>query len=355
MILQSRPRHNFPVSEGRLSAAEGLRLLLDEPLHLLAERAHGLRLKLNDPERVTYIVDTNVNYTNICASGCAFCAFWRPEGHREAYLMSADEWEKKLAEAELLGITAVLLQGGLNPALSLGYMLELVKRARKYRVHLHAFSPPEIHFIAEKEGISTREVLQELWHAGLRTIPGGGAEILSDRLREQLSPRKVSAGGWIGIMREAHMIGFKTTATMMFGVGEGPEEIVSHLDAIRRLQDETGGFTAFIAWDFKPGNTRLAGTARPSPLLYLRIIALARVYLDNFPHIQASWSSQGKEIGQLALYYGADDLGSLLVEENVMRSAGHRLTATESEIRGLIESAGFGPARRDTFYNILES
>jgi len=353
LIAPSHTRHNFSVSEGRLSRAEGLRLLLEEPLHILGMRAHALRQRLNDPATVTYIVDTNINYTNICASRCAFCAFWRPEGHREAYLMSVKEWEKKLAEAEALGITTVLLQGGLNPDLNLKYMLELVERAMRYRIHLHAFSPPEIHFIAEKEGISTREVLQELWKAGLRTIPGGGAEILSDRLRSQLSPRKVSADGWIGIMREAHEIGFKTTATMMFGVGEGPDEIIGHLDALRSLQDETGGFTAFIAWDFKPGNTRLAGARRASPLLYLRIIALARLYLDNFTHIQASWSSQGKEIGQLALHYGADDLGSLLVEENVMRSAGHRLTATESEIRRLIESAGFRPARRDTLYNIL--
>ena len=338
----------------RLSLAEGTVLFTREPLHLLGKRAHEARLQLNDPETVTYIVDTNVNYTNICSSRCLFCAFWRPEGHRDAYLMPLNEWEERLAEAEALGITTVLLQGGLNPEVSLDYMLGLVQMAMERRVHLHGFSPPEIHFIAEKEGVSAREVLQELWDAGLRTIPGGGAEILSDRLRGRFSPRKVSAEGWLRIMREAHEIGFRTTATMMFGVGEWPEEIVGHLDALRQLQDETGGFTAFIAWDFKPGNTRLVSAPRPSPLMYLRIIALARLYLDNFPHIQASWSSQGKEIGQLALHYGADDLGSLLVEENVMRSAGHRLTATESEIRGLIEATGFKPARRDTLYNLVE-
>ncbi len=338
----------------RISRNEAVELLMDVSLHLIGKRAHEARCRLNDPARVTYIVDTNINYTNICVSRCSFCAFWRPEGHRESYLMSLNEWEERLAEAEALGITTVLLQGGLNPGVSLEYMIELVRRACKYRLHLHAFSPPEIAFVARKRGISTREVLQELWNAGLRTIPGGGAEILSDRLRNSLSPRKVSADGWLRITREAHRIGFKTTATMMFGVGEGPEDIVGHLDSLRKLQDETGGFTAFIAWDFKPDNTQLQNLPRPSPLLYLRIISLARIYLDNFPHIQASWSSQGKEIGQLALYYGADDLGSLLVEENVMRSAGHRLTATESEIRSLIESAGFRPARRDTLYNVLE-
>lgn len=338
----------------RISMDEATKLFANASLHLLGKSAHEARCRINDPETVTYIVDTNVNYTNICSSGCLFCAFWRSEGHQDAYLVSINEWEGRLAEAEALGITTVLLQGGLNPEVSLDYMLGLVQKAMEHRVHLHAFSPPEIAFVAEREKISTREVLQELWDTGLRTIPGGGAEILSDRLRGQLSPGKVSTEGWLRIMREAHEIGFKTTATMMFGVGEWPEEIVGHLDALRHLQDETRGFTAFIAWDFKPGNTRLSGTPRSSPLMYLRIIALARLYLDNFPHIQASWSSQGKEIGQLALHYGADDLGSLLVEENVMRSAGHRLTATESEIRRLIESAGFKPARRDTLYKLVE-
>ncbi|MEO0191518.1 MAG: cyclic dehypoxanthinyl futalosine synthase [candidate division WOR-3 bacterium] len=337
----------------RLSPSEGLRLFFEEPLHILGSRAHELRCRLNDPERVTYIVDTNINYTNICSSRCSFCAFWRSHEHPESYTMSLEEYEERLRDAEASGITTVLLQGGLNPDISLNYMLEMVRRARKYRIHLHAFSPPEIGFVAEKEGISTREALLELWSAGLRTIPGGGAEILSERLRNALSPRKLSAQDWIRIMREAHKIGFKTTATMMFGVGEWPEEIVGHLEAIRKLQDETGGFTAFIAWDFKPGNTRLAHLPKASPTLYLRIIALARLYLDNFPHIQASWSSQGKEIGQLALHYGADDLGSLLVEENVMRSAGHRLTATESEIRELIEASGFRPAKRDTLYRLI--
>lgn len=338
----------------RITKDQAIELFGNASLHLLGKSAHEARCRFNDPERVTYIVDTNVNYTNICYSRCAFCAFWRPEGHPEAYIMPLNEWKERLSEAESAGITTVLLQGGLNPDVSFDYMLELVRITGRYRVHLHAFSPPEIAFFAEKEKVSTGEVLQELWNAGLRTIPGGGAEILSDRLRGVLSPRKVSADGWIGIIREAHRIGFKTTATMMFGVGEEPEEIIGHLDALRRLQDETGGFTAFIAWDFKPGNTRLAHFTVSSPLLYLRIIALARLYLDNFPHIQASWSSQGKEIGQLALHYGADDLGSLLIEENVMRSAGHRLTATESEIRSLIESAGFTPARRNTLYRLLE-
>ncbi|MGC8893990.1 MAG: cyclic dehypoxanthinyl futalosine synthase [candidate division WOR-3 bacterium] len=335
----------------RISKDQAFELFGKEPLHSLGRSAHEIRCQMNDPEKVTYILDTNINYTNICSSHCSFCAFWRPEGHKEAYLMPMNEWEEKLAEAEAFGITTILLQGGLNPEPGLDYMLEMVRRATKYRVHLHAFSPPEIHFVAEREGISSREVLQELWNAGLRTIPGGGAEILSNRLRGRFSPRKLSADGWLRIMREAHETGFKTTATMMFGIGEWPEEIVGHLDALRQLQDETGGFTAFIAWDFKPGNTRLSHLRASSPLLYIRIIALARVYLDNFPHIQASWSSQGKEIGQLALYYGADDLGSLLLEENVMRSAGHRLTATESEIRELIEAAGFRPERRDTLYN----
>ncbi len=338
----------------RITSGQAIELFGNASLHLLGKSAHETRCRLNDPGRVTYIVDTNVNYTNICSSRCAFCAFWRPEGHREAYLMPLNDWEERLSEAESAGITTVLLQGGLNPDVSLEYMLELVRIASKYRVHLHAFSPPEIAFVAEKEKISTGEVLQELWNAGLRTIPGGGAEVLSDRLRDVLSPRKVSADGWLRIMREAHRVGFRTTATMMFGVGEWPEEIIGHMDALRRLQDETGGFTAFIAWDFKPGNTRLAHFPVSSPLLYLRIIAFARLYLDNFPHIQASWSSQGKRIGQVALHYGADDLGSLLVEENVMRSAGHRLTATESEIRTLIESAGFRPTRRDTLYNLIE-
>jgi len=337
----------------RLSPEDGLRLLEQASLHDLGQAAHRARLLRNEPGRVTYIVDTNVNYTNICSSQCKFCAFWRPPESPEAYLLGVEEWEACLAEAGAEGITTVLLQGGLNPEVSLDYMKEMVRAAREYPVHLHAFSPPEVDFVARKEGLSTRQVLRELWSAGLRTMPGGGAEILSDRIRAELSPNKVSASGWLGVMREAHELGFRTTATMMFGTIETPLEIITHLHAIRALQDETGGFTAFIAWDFKPGNTLLKSIPPASPLLYLRVIALARLFLDNFHHIQASWSSQGKEIGQLALFYGADDLGSLLVEENVMRLAGHRLTSTEEELRGLIWAAGFQPARRDTGYNIV--
>ncbi len=334
----------------RLDTAEALELFLRESVWSLCEKSHQLRLKLNHPDKVSYIVDTNINYTNICASRCAFCAFWRPANSPEAYTLSMDQWERKLQEAVDAGITTVLLQGGLNPDIGLDYMVELVRRAQAYPVHLHGFSPSEIGFVAEKEGLAVVDVLKALWDAGLRTIPGGGAEILSDRLRNRYSPRKISAEGWIEVFRQAHLIGYKTTGTMMFGIGETPREIIEHLKRLRDLQDQTNGFTAFIAWDFKPHNTRLSHMKPSSPLKYLRIIAIARLFLDNFPHIQASWSSQGRAIGQLALSCGADDLGSLLLEENVMSSAGHRLKATAQEIEDMIRAAGFEPIRRNTLY-----
>jgi len=343
---------------GRLTAEEGLRLFREAPLSALGSLAAGARGRFNPPDEVTFVIDTNPNYTNICVTDCSFCAFYRKPGHPEGYTLSVPEVMAKIAAAADLGATTVLLQGGHNPELPLEYYLTLVRESRRRfpSVTPHFYTASEVTQMAQVSGLSTRQVLDRLVEAGQVSLPGGGAEILSDRVRRKIAAKKGPASAWLRVMREAHEAGMRSTATMMYGHLEEDEEILEHLEAIRTLQDETGGFTAFVPWSYKKGNTpietgldsrgfRPAGGAR-----YLRILALSRIFLDNFRHIQASWFSEGKKIGQIALHFGADDFGGTLIEENVHLATGHDLKTTVEEVRTLIREAGFTPVQRTTLY-----
>jgi len=343
----------------RLSRDAGLALLADRDLPRLGALAQEARFALHPEPQVTYIIDTNPNYTNICTVGCRFCAFFRSPESADGYTLTVEEIVAKAETAAAAGATTMLLQGGVNPDLPLDYFVSLVREVKKATpgINPHFFSPPEIHALAARSGLEVRQVLDRLYEAGQRTIPGGGAEILSSRVRQRISPEKCSPDQWLEVMRQAHLAGFRTTATMMFGHLETDEEVIEHLDRLRRLQDETGGFTAFIPWSCKPGNSDLPSVVprAAAALRYLRLLATARLYLDNVPHIQASWFSEGKAIGQLALHFGADDFGGVLLEENVHRSADHVITSDEEEVKTLISESGFQPRQRDTLYRPVAS
>ena len=342
----------------RLTPDEALLLLRQADLLELGAVADMVKTRFNPEGFVTFVADSNPNYTNVCDTECLFCAFWRPAGASDAYTLTIDELLQIMKTSFHNGATTVLLQGGHNPDIKLDYYLELVRRVREEipDLHLHAFSAPEISAIAKYSGISTKEVLERLWEAGLRTIPGGGAEVLSNRIRKKISPLKIDADQWIKVTREAHQTGFKTTATMMFGHFEEDEDIIEHLDRIRSLQDETGGFLAFIPWTFKPRNTFLEKKL-PQEIggeRYLRVLAVSRIYLDNFTHLQGSWFTQGKKMGSISLHYGASDLGGTLYDENVLGCAENKLRASIDELIQMIRTAGFKPAQRDTFYRIIK-
>jgi len=342
----------------RLTPDEGLSLLCEADLLELGALADLVRARFNPKGLVTFVADTNPNYTNVCDTECLFCAFWRPAGASDAYTLSIEDLIGIMKTSFHNGATTVLLQGGHNPEIKLDYYIELVRRVSEEipDLHFHAFSAPEISAIAKYSDITTEEVLQRLWDAGLRTIPGGGAEVLSNRVRKRISPLKIDADQWMKVTREAHLIGFKTTATMMFGHFEEDEDIIEHLERIRNLQDEKGGFLAFIPWTFKPKNTFLERKI-PNEIggdRYLRVLALSRIYLDNFTHVQGSWFTQGKKMGSISLHYGANDLGGTLYDENVLGCAENKLRASIDELVGMIKSAGFKPAQRDTFYRIVK-
>lgn len=344
------------VLEGkRITGEEGLCLLTRADLLTLGSLADRVRRRLHPYRRVTFVADRNINYTNVCVTGCSFCAFYRPPGHPEAYVLSREEIFKKIEETLALGGTQILMQGGLHPDLDLCYFEDLFQAIkRRYPVQLHSLSPVEIDYLARASGLPLETVIRRLAAAGLDSIPGGGAEILADRVRKLISPRKISAGRWLEVMKAAHLAGLKTTATMMFGSVETPAERIAHLEAIRRLQDETGGFTAFIPWSFQPGNTALGG--RPATAVdYLRTLAVARIYLDNVPNLQVSWVTQGTKIAQIALAFGANDFGSTMLEENVVRAAGVSFNASLEELVYNIKEAGFQPAQRDNVYNIIRT
>lgn len=342
----------------RISREEGLWLLRHAELLDLAELANEVRFRRNPESRVSFVIDTNPNYSNVCTIDCIFCAFYRHPGDSGEYTHSVDHMIANFKEAAVRGATTVLLQGGVNPKLPFKYYLELVERTVKEvpQVHPHFFSTSEILMMAEVSGLSLTAVLQRLCDAGMRTIPGGGAEILSDRVKKRISSRKGTSADWLRVMREAHKIGFKTTATMMYGHLETDEDIIEHLDVLRELQDEYRGFTAFIPWSFKPGNTPLEKIIPhyASSTRYLQMVALSRVYLDNVPHIQASWFSEGKKVGQIALHFGADDFGGTLQEENVHAAANFVNTTNTEECIRLIHESGFAAAQRTTLYDILE-
>lgn len=344
---------------GRISREEGLALLQRGELLDMAAAANDIRFRLHPLPHVTFVVDTNPNYTNVCTVDCIFCAFYRHPGEEGVYTHSVDEMIAKFKESESKGVTTVLLQGGVNPSLPFAYYLELVERTVREvpGIHPHFFSTSEILGMAEVSGLSVPGVLHKLWDAGLRTIPGGGAEILSDRVKRKISSKKGTSADWLNVMREAHRIGYKSTATMMYGHLEQDEDIIEHLEVVRALQDEHRGFTAFVPWSFKPGNTPLEKIIPQyaTPARYLQILALARIYLDNVPHIQASWFSEGKKAGQIALHFGADDFGGTLLEENVHAAANFVNTTNTDECIQMIHDAGFTAAQRNTLYDILKT
>jgi cyclic dehypoxanthinyl futalosine synthase len=321
-----------------------------------------MRKRLHPEGIVSFVVDRNINYTNVCINKCTFCAFWKDEGDPDAYVLGKDALFAKIEETLALGGTQVLIQGGLHPRLDIDYYVDLLRSIKKrFEINIHGFSPPEICYIADSADLTIRETLRILKAAGLDSVPGGGAEILSDRVREILSPRKIKSSRWLKVMEAAHLLGMRTTATMMFGSIEGPEDIITHLEAIRELQDRTGGFTAFIPWSFQPGNTELLRKSRAklqnpaTAVEYLKVLALSRLYLDNVDNIQASWVTQGLKLAQVSLRFGANDFGSTMIEENVVASTGVSFRTSKHEIINAIRAAGFMPVQRDTCYNIVRT
>ena len=343
----------------RLDRDEGRFLLAEAGLLELGALAQEVRGARVPDKRVTFVIDSNPNYTNVCITDCQFCAFYRKPGDPEAWTLTVDEVLAKIAFAASKGATTVLLQGGHNPALPLQYYLDLVTETRRRfpQVTPHFFTASEIQTMAMVSHLTIGDVLDRLWEAGQRTIPGGGAEILSERVRTRIEPKKGGPAAWLDVHRDAHRRGFKSTATMMYGHVETPDDVVDHWEAIRELQDAHGGFTAFVPWSFKPGNTLLEKWIKhyKGPNAYLRMLAASRLYLDNFEHIQASWFSEGKRAGQIALHFGADDWGGTLFEENVHKAADYVNTITVEDITALIREAGFAPVQRTTTYEIVKA
>ena len=344
----------------RLSKEDALDLIKNASLLDLAKMASAKKDELHKEKLTTFIVDRNINYTNVCWVDCKFCAFFRHKKDNDSYVLKFDEIDEKIEELLAIGGTQILFQGGVHPNLKIDYYEELVNHIHtKYpQITIHGFSSIEIDFIAKVSKISILEVLKRLQAKGLNSIPGAGAEILSDRVRDIIAPKKMDTQEWLEVHRLAHSIGMKTTATMMFGTVETDEEIIEHWDLIRKLQDETGGFRAFIMWSFQGENTKLM---EEHPLIkpqssnrYLRLLAVSRLYLDNFKNLQSSWVTQGSYIGQMALKFGANDLGSTMMEENVVKAAGAANRMNQDEMIRLIKDIGEIPAKRDTAYNILE-
>ncbi len=341
------------VAGRRISAGDAHTLLLEGDTLELGLAAEEVRNRFNDPRVASYNIDRNINYTNVCVYKCRFCAFYRPPGDPEGYLLPFEEIGRKIEETLALNGTGVLLQGGVHPELPLSYYEDLLRYLRENypAIHLHAFSPPEVKFIAKKERLSFHEVIRRLKAAGLMSIPGGGAELLSDGIRKEvLAYPKCSAEEWLDVMRQAHRLGLRTTATMMYGMGEGLDARVEHFARVRDLQDETGGFTAFISWTFQHAHTDMADVPETYADEYLRTLAVSRLFLDNIVHFQTSWVTQGKKIGQLALRFGADDMGSIMIEENVVSAAGTAYRMSQDEMEHLISSAGFEPRQRTNLY-----
>ena len=327
---------------GRIGDIEALALLEAGDLLEVGARADEVRRRLHPGDEVTFIVDRNINYTDYCISGCRFCAFYKKPGSGEGYLLAEEDIHRKIEETIALGGTAIMMQGGLHPDLDICWFEQVFGGIKaRYPIHIHSLSPPEIVHIAKLSGLTIEETLTRLRAAGLDSLPGGGAEVLVDRVRQEISPHKIPTDTWLEVMRVAHRLGMSTTATMMFGSLDTPAERVEHLRRIRDLQDETGGFTAFIPWTFQAGNTELqAGHVAATGFDYLRMLAVSRIYLDNVPSIQASWVTQGLRMGQVALAFGANDMGSTMIEENVVAAAGVRNQCDVGEMVRLIRAAG---------------
>ncbi|RLA72124.1 MAG: dehypoxanthine futalosine cyclase [Epsilonproteobacteria bacterium] len=344
----------------RLTNKEALDLIQNRSLLELGKMASARKLELHPKKITTFVVDRNINYTNICWVDCKFCAFYRHQKDEDAYVLTYEEIDKKIDELLKIGGTQILFQGGVHPKLKIEWYEDLVEHiAQKYpTINIHGFSSIEIDYIAKLSKISYKEVMQRLKDKGLSSIPGAGAEILNDEVRDIIAPKKLDTKDWLEVHRVAHNIGIKSTATMMFGTIETDEQIIEHWDKIRQLQDETGGFRAYIMWSFQSANTNLINEfpdiQSQSSNRYLRLLAVARLYLDNFKNIQSSWVTQGSYIGQMALKFGANDLGSTMMEENVVSAAGASNSMNQDEMINLIKDLGEKPAKRNTAYKILE-
>src|SRR5437868_11518674 len=345
------------VSGGRLSTDEGLRLLESHDLHALGRAADAATRRLHPEPYRTYNIDRNVNYTNVCAAVCDFCAFYRKSGDEDAYVLPREELYRKIDETLALGGDQILMQGGNHPSLKLEWYEELLRdlKARYPKLNLHAFSASEIWHFHKLNKLPLRDVLRRLKDAGLGSLPGGGAEILVDRVRKAITVNKCHTEEWLAVHRAWHQLGGRSTCTMMFGHVETLPERIETLERLRRLQDETGGFTAFICWTFQPEHTAMADIPRTGAWEYLRTQAIARLYLDNIPNIQSSWVTQGLKTGQLALFFGANDMGSLMIEENVVASAGTVHYLTLDQIKNAIREAGYTPRQRNVFYEYIDA
>ena len=336
-----------------LNQKEGLELLTREDILTLGKDANALRQKLHPGKTVTFIIDRNINYSNICENECKFCAFYRRAGDKDAYVLPMETVLEKIKETVAAGGTQVMIQGGLHPELGLEYYLNMLSTIKEhYPVAIHSFTATEILYMAQQAGKSVKDTLRELHAAGLDSLPGGGAEILVDRVRKIVSPKKIMTDDWLAVMEAAHAIGMESTATMVIGLGETLEERIEHMEKVRQLQEKTGGFRAFITWTYQPGHTELGGK-KTSSWEYLRTLALTRLYMENISHIQGSWVTQGESIGQITLAFGANDLGSIMLEENVVRAAGTSYQMSIDKMVQIITSAGFTAAQRDTKYNII--
>ncbi len=338
----------------RLTSDEALKLFTDGDLLELGKTADTIR-KNKFGDRTTFIIDRNINYTNICKNECKFCAFFRRKNQNGAYLLTHEEILQKVRETCAAGGTQVMIQGGLHPDLPLSYyedMLRLIKK--NFDITIHSFTATEIQHFANVAGLSILETLKRLQAAGLDSLPGGGAEILVDDVRKKISPKKIMTDDWLNVMRLAHLIGMKSTATMVIGFGETLSQRLEHMEKIRNLQDETGGFRAFITWTYQPKNTALGGQ-KVSAQDYMKTLSMTRIFLDNVEHIQGSWVTQGERIGQLTQSFGADDLGSIMLEENVVRAAGTSFEMSTRKMIDLIRSAGKIPAQRNTKYEVLKT
>ncbi len=343
------------IAGGRIGEDEALALFESGDLISAGRAAAALRQRRAPADRVTFVIDRNINYTNYCICGCGFCAFHRKPGSAEGFLLSRREIFAKIEETIDLGGTGIMMQGGLHPDLDIEYFCDLFRAIKQnYPIYIHSLSPPEIYHIAKISRIPVSEALERLKDAGLDSLPGGGAEILVDAVRRRVSPRKIMSGAWLDVMRAAHQAGLKGTATMMFGGVETIADRIKHMRRVRALQDETGGFTAFIPWTFQDAHTRLQGQARSSGVDYLMTVAVSRIYLDNIANIQASWVTQGLKVAQIALAFGANDLGSTMIEENVVAAAGVSYRAGRDELVHAISAAGMRPVQRDNAYNLVD-
>lgn len=338
----------------RINERDGIELLKHGDAIELGRLADAKRRELFG-DTVTFIVDRNINYTNVCKNECKFCAFFRRKDHKDAYLLTYDEILAKVKETVAAGGTQVMIQGGLYPDLGLEYyekMLRLI-RDKFPSLTIHSFTATEIQYFAQQAGISVLDTLKRLQEAGLASLPGGGAEILVDEVRKRVSPKKIMTDDWLKVMECAHSIGMESTATMVIGLGETMAQRIEHMEKIRQLQDKTGGFRAFITWTYQPGNTELGGK-KTSGWDYMKTLALSRLYMDNIKHIQGSWVTQGERIGQLTLGFGGDDLGSIMLEENVVRAAGTSYDMSINKMVNMIRGAGRKPAQRNTKYEIIK-